>query len=284
MSGHDLLDAVKKLLPHAEAEQENLYAMAKKQPDEYQAGYEDCRHAVSYAYEAVSEAERLRGAGPDMLYALKNALDVMEVQNVGLGGSQALARAAIATAESNERDPGRAPAADADESAVDDVEKQPGNSFEMSCPKCGSGERIDIAATVWVRLTPDGTDADLAADGGHFWEDDSAGRCVACDHQGTVRDFDPDERERSRDDQPARERDAPAGGILEALKFCDMTLADLEASKRKGYIAEAIRLTRDALASVKAEPGRPDSIYERYPGLTREAGEPSRERDSGRSR
>jgi len=63
------------------------------------------------------------------------------------------------------------------------------NCFEMKCPKCGGEDRIDIAATVWVRLTSDGTDADLAADGGHFWEDDSAARCVACDHQGTVKDF-----------------------------------------------------------------------------------------------
>jgi hypothetical protein len=36
--------------------------------------------------------------------------------------------------------------------------------------------------------------------------------------------------------------------LLEALKFCDMTLADLEASKRKGYIAQAKKLARAALA------------------------------------
>lgn len=40
--------------------------------------------------------------------------------------------------------------------------------------------------------------------------------------------------------------------LLEALTYCDMTLADLEASKRKGYIAQAIKLTRAALA--KATP------------------------------
>jgi hypothetical protein len=65
------------------------------------------------------------------------------------------------------------------------------NCFNMRCPKCGGEDQIDIAATVWVRLTGDGTDADEAADGGHFWDDDSPARCVRwrCDHQGTVKDF-----------------------------------------------------------------------------------------------
>jgi hypothetical protein len=70
--------------------------------------------------------------------------------------------------------------------------KEPGNSFEMRCPKCGDGTQIDIAATVWVRLTADGTDADEAEDGGHFWEDDSRARCNACDHQGTAKEFQPE--------------------------------------------------------------------------------------------
>jgi hypothetical protein len=39
--------------------------------------------------------------------------------------------------------------------------------------------------------------------------------------------------------------------LLEALEFCYMTLADLEASERKGYIAEAKKLTRAALARVR---------------------------------
>jgi hypothetical protein len=45
-----------------------------------------------------SDDLRLRQAAPELLYALMNALDVMETQNVGNGGSQALARAAIAKA------------------------------------------------------------------------------------------------------------------------------------------------------------------------------------------
>ena len=40
--------------------------------------------------------------------------------------------------------------------------------------------------------------------------------------------------------------------LLKALEFCDMTLADLEASKRKGYIAEAKKLARRAIERAKS--------------------------------
>jgi hypothetical protein len=43
-----------------------------------------------------------------------------------------------------------------------------------------------------------------------------------------------------------------APDLLEALKFCDMTLADLEASKRKGYITQAKKLARAAIARATA--------------------------------
>jgi hypothetical protein len=39
--------------------------------------------------------------------------------------------------------------------------------------------------------------------------------------------------------------------LLQALEFCEMTLADLEASKRKGYIAQAKKLARAAIARAK---------------------------------
>jgi hypothetical protein len=42
-----------------------------------------------------------------------------------------------------------------------------------------------------------------------------------------------------------------ASELLEALQFCAMTLADLECSKRKGYIAEAIELARAAIAKAR---------------------------------
>ena len=46
--------ALEKLLPHAEAEQERLYKLTLKYPGREQSKYEDCRHAVSVAYEAIA--------------------------------------------------------------------------------------------------------------------------------------------------------------------------------------------------------------------------------------
>lgn len=42
-----------------------------------------------------------------------------------------------------------------------------------------------------------------------------------------------------------------AQDMLAALEYCDMAFADLEGSKRKGYIAHAIKLTRAAIAKAK---------------------------------
>jgi hypothetical protein len=42
-----------------------------------------------------------------------------------------------------------------------------------------------------------------------------------------------------------------AQDLRDAVEFCAMTLYDLEASERKGYIAEAIRLAQAALAKAK---------------------------------
>jgi hypothetical protein len=64
-----------------------------------------------------------------------------------------------------------------------------GNQFDMACPVCGRDDAIDVAATVWVRLTPDGTDTDESNDGSHEWDGDSAALCNACGHSGTVGEF-----------------------------------------------------------------------------------------------
>jgi hypothetical protein len=40
--------------------------------------------------------------------------------------------------------------------------------------------------------------------------------------------------------------------LLDALQFCDITLADLETSERKGYIAEAKKQARAAIAKATA--------------------------------
>lgn len=60
------------------------------------------------------------------------------------------------------------------------------NAFDMKCPQCGAEDDLDIEATVWVRLTADGTDADASHDGGHAWGGDSACRCDKCGWEGTV--------------------------------------------------------------------------------------------------
>lgn len=63
-------------------------------------------------------------------------------------------------------------------------------TWGMRCPQCGDDSRIDVVASVNVRLTHDGTDADEAqGDCSHEWGDDSMATCNACDHVGTVKDF-----------------------------------------------------------------------------------------------
>jgi hypothetical protein len=73
MTQHSLQEAVRKLLPYVEAEQEALYKVTLKYPgrQKAQSDYEDCRHAVSYAYEALSEAGRKStpGAWEDILHS-----------------------------------------------------------------------------------------------------------------------------------------------------------------------------------------------------------------------
>jgi hypothetical protein len=64
------------------------------------------------------------------------------------------------------------------------------NDFGMKCPNCGASDKIDIAATVWVRLCPDGTDSNEAECFDTEWTDESAAKCCACGHSGIVRDFD----------------------------------------------------------------------------------------------
>jgi hypothetical protein len=67
------------------------------------------------------------------------------------------------------------------------------NCFDLRCPKCGNTDEIDVSASVWARVTEDGTDTDLAKDGGHEWGDDSSARCAACGHFGKITGFRQDE-------------------------------------------------------------------------------------------
>jgi hypothetical protein len=63
------------------------------------------------------------------------------------------------------------------------------NCFDMKCPDCGRTDEIDIAATVYVRLYPDGTDALTARNGDHEWGNHSPAVCCACEYAGTVGEF-----------------------------------------------------------------------------------------------
>jgi hypothetical protein len=66
-------------------------------------------------------------------------------------------------------------------------------NWDMRCPQCNKDHKIDVAAKIWVRLVPDGTDVDEAQDHDHEWDENSQAICRACDFQGTVADFtDPD--------------------------------------------------------------------------------------------
>jgi len=64
------------------------------------------------------------------------------------------------------------------------------NASGMRCPKCRTSDEIDIAATVWVRLCPDGTDVTQAENGDHEWADGNRAACHSCGYEATVWDFD----------------------------------------------------------------------------------------------
>jgi hypothetical protein len=67
------------------------------------------------------------------------------------------------------------------------------NCFDLRCPKCGNSDEIDVSASIWARVTDQGTDPDLAKDGSHEWDDDSPARCAACGHSGKMTSFRQDE-------------------------------------------------------------------------------------------
>ena len=58
-----------------------------------------------------------------------------------------------------------------------------------TCPKCGNADQIDVAATVWVRLTMDGSDADEPMRGDHEYDDDSEAACGNCGYEGKLSTF-----------------------------------------------------------------------------------------------
>jgi ribosomal protein S27E len=54
------------------------------------------------------------------------------------------------------------------------------NFLDLRCPGCGCQARIDVLAEVWVRVTPDGTDADASENGDITYTPRSTATCTAC--------------------------------------------------------------------------------------------------------
>jgi phage FluMu protein Com len=67
------------------------------------------------------------------------------------------------------------------------------NFLDIRCPKCDATDQIDIAATVWLRVTEDGTDADESKDGHHDYTPRSNATCNACGYYGRLQDFEPED-------------------------------------------------------------------------------------------
>lgn len=58
----------------------------------------------------------------------------------------------------------------------------------MTCPKCHRDDKLEVAAIIWVRLVPDGTED--SENGDQTWDDDSPCLCnhEDCDWSGKVKD------------------------------------------------------------------------------------------------
>ena len=64
------------------------------------------------------------------------------------------------------------------------------NFLEMRCPKCGDEDRLDIQVTLWTRACDDGMNDDESGSGGaHEHQPMSPAICRACNHVGTIWEF-----------------------------------------------------------------------------------------------
>jgi hypothetical protein len=60
------------------------------------------------------------------------------------------------------------------------------NRFNMSCPKCGDEDHIDISGFVTLRLSPTGVEPrDFEPD----CTSENGAECAACGYVGTVKEF-----------------------------------------------------------------------------------------------
>ncbi|HET6233524.1 MAG TPA: hypothetical protein VFE41_00950 [Acetobacteraceae bacterium] len=67
------------------------------------------------------------------------------------------------------------------------------NFLNIHCLKCRTDIQIDIAATVLLRVTENGTDADESKGGHHDYTPRSDATCNACDYYGRLQDFEQEE-------------------------------------------------------------------------------------------
>lgn len=65
------------------------------------------------------------------------------------------------------------------------------NFLDYRCPDCGDEDHIEVAASIWARLTADGTDPDGAEHHGHDYTPSSPARCASCGYEGAFIDFEP---------------------------------------------------------------------------------------------
>ena len=114
------------------------------------------------------------------------------------------------------------------------------NAFDMRCPQCRASNQIDIAATVWVRLTCDGTDAAQAANGDHEWKYGSFAACQDCGHTATVWEFDIENQPDPSENDARAER---ARKVLEQYVAAKGEVFENNSSEIADLIADLLHLT-----------------------------------------
>lgn len=73
---------------------------------------------------------------------------------------------------------------------TDEQEESVTETWNMSCPNCGRDDRIIVLASAWVQLTADGTEEPRCGYGGEEWDEHSPCRCLACEFESEVTEFD----------------------------------------------------------------------------------------------
>ncbi len=120
----------------------------------------------------------------------------------------------------------------------------------MTCPQCGEDHRLDVTATVSVRLTSDGSASDEAQDSSHEWDENSPIVCVACGWSGIVADA----RAAVTPLPKAMSMLAQGAAILSALQTAEGFMAGFEDDETQEGMDEMLTEVRDAIALLAANP------------------------------